>query len=431
MKRKLLPVFIVCLLISEKLIGNVPVTSEENGSETKTAQQELPFAGLNMNLSDQEKAAIMQAMQYGREISKRAEKINGLPYRRDAHAKATGCLRASFFVNGDISPQFQYSVFSEPGREYKAWIRFSNGDMTVRPDGKPDARGMAIKLLNVEGEKIAPELPGPATQDFIMTNTEAFFNRDIFDYVDDMRYLAKLERTRYFISLLPPRIHPRLLYRAVQTVSKKIDTPLQPQYYSMLPYQLGETQLKFSARPCAGMTFMEKIDKSDNDFLTETLAQQLNDGGACFDFLVQEKIAGKYMPLDNAAVIWQQTDSPFIPIARINIPPQSFTGEAQREFCENLSMNPWHGVGKWQPLGSLNKARRFVYYSVSQFRHDHNEAQIFEPTSWCVDGNSDCNLSPYLHKTKAKWPLPRCFDQQYQPVDGSDAQSDCTQEVSD
>src|SRR5690606_25140330 len=150
------------------------------------------------------------------------------------------------------------------------------------PDGKPDARGMAIKIMGVEGEKIAPELPGEGTQDFIMTNTPAFFNRNVFDYVDDMYYLSKLQRTRWFISFFPPRLHPKLLYRASQTVSAKIDTPLQPQYYSMLPYQLGDTQLKFSVKPCAGMEFNITEDKKDMDYLTEAMQQQLKKSAACF-----------------------------------------------------------------------------------------------------------------------------------------------------
>lgn len=382
-------------------------------AESEMAHDEIEIDTLGMEVSEQEKIAIAKAMQYGREISQAAEKINGLPYRRDAHAKATGCLRATFAVNGDIPAHYQHGLFSQPGKEYQAWIRFSNGDMTVQADGKPDARGMAIKVMGVEGEKIAPELPGKGTQDFIMTNTPAFFNRNVFDYVEDMYYLSKLQRTRWFISLWPPRLHPKLFYRAVQTVSAKINTPLQPQYYSMLPYQLGNVQLKFSARPCSGMQFHLDIDKSDYDYLTEAMQQQLNKGAGCFDLMFQEKVAGANMPLDDASVIWSEQDSPFVPVARVNIPPQTFTSEAQINFCENLSMNPWHGVGDWQPLGSLNKSRRLVYYAVSKYRHDKNEAEIREPAGWCLDGSNNCDFSSFFHLAKAQWPLEIEFDTRY------------------
>jgi catalase len=336
---------------------------------------------LGMNISTEEKQAIVKAMEFGRKISRAAEKVNGLPYRRDAHAKGSGCVRASFTVNSDIPNQFRHSVFKQPGAEFQAWIRFSNGDMTVRADGKPDARGMAVKVINVPGEKIAPELPESGVQDFIMTNLPIFFHRNVFDYVDNMQYLAKLQRTSWFINLWPPRLRLRRLLIAKKTVSSKIKTPLQPQYYSMVPYQLGDTPIKFCAKPSADMTFTEAVDTSDFDFLTEAMQAKLKNSSASFDFMVQEQKPGKNMPIDDATVKWSERDSPFIPIAKITIPPQELTSEAQMTFCENLSMNPWHGVGAWQPLGSLNRSRRLVYHAVSMFRHEQNNAPVSDPYS--------------------------------------------------
>lgn len=384
----------------------------------KSMAEPISIDWLGMVISDREKAAIREAMEHGRAISAIAETHNGRPYRRDAHAKATGCVRADFSVNGDIPPPYRHSIFSEPGMTYQAWIRFSNGDMLVQSDGKPDARGMAIKVMGVKGEKIAPELTGAATQDFIMTNTPAFFNRDVFDYAEDMRYLAKLQRTRWFVSLFPPRLHPKLLYRAVQTVSKKINTPLQPQYYSMLPYRLGETALKYSTRACSGMRFDEiaEVDKNDDNYLTEAMQKHLAHDAACFDFMVQPQNPAADMPLDDASVIWSETASPFVPIARVHIPPQQFTDPQQQALCENLSMNPWHGVGRWEPLGSLNRARRLVYNAVSTYRHARNDVKITQPAGWCPDGSSECDLSHVFNVHKATWPLPRIFDSQFIPL---------------
>ena len=379
----------------------------------------------DLPVDKQEKAQIQKSVCYAREISMRAQKINGGIYRRDAHAKATGCVRATFSVNGDIPKQFQHSVFSEPGKEYKAWIRFSNGDMIVQKDSKADARGMAVKVMGVDGDKIAPELSGANTQDFIMTNTPAFFNRNIYDYTDDMFYLSKLERTKWFISLFPPRFHPKEFYRAIQTVSKKIETPLAPQYFSMLPYRLGDTELKFSTRPCPGMTFEKPENKDDKDYLTEVMSRQLEKGGACFEFMVQEKLAGEDMPIDDATVIWSEKRSPFVPIAQINIPPQTFTSEPQQQFCEDLSMNPWHGVGEWEPIGSLNRARRIVYNAVSKYRHHKNGVTRYQPVNWCANESGECDQTEHLIESKPKWPLPRCFDPKYRAKTGETPISEC------
>jgi catalase len=381
---------------------------------------------LGMQLSEPEMQAIERSITAARQISRVAETKNGLPYRRDAHAKATGCVRATFSINPGIPERFRHSIFKQPGNEYKAWIRFSNGDMLVQPDSKGDARGMAIKVMNVQGPPIAPELKGPVTQDFIMTNTPAFFNRNIFDYADDIQYLAKFERTRWFISLFPPRLHPKQFYRAIQTVSSTIDTPLQPQYYSMLPYRLGGSAVKFSTRPCEGMRFNDEVDKNNPDFLHRQLADKLSQDAACFDFMVQEKVPGADMPIDDATAIWSEKASPFIPIARVHIPPQSIDDEPLQQFCENLSMNPWHGVGEWQPLGSLSKARRVVYYAVSQYRHEKNGVAVNQPDNWCVPGEAQpCTPDQGLLLTKSKWPLPRCFDDLYTPLDGKPMDNHC------
>ncbi|MEM1140975.1 MAG: catalase family protein [Pseudomonadota bacterium] len=398
--------FSASLALASAVITGTAAASETAG----TASDHL------YGLTPQEAAAVQSAITSAREISKRAEKVNGLPYRRDAHAKATGCVRALFSINNDIPERFRYSLFGEPARQYQAWIRFSNGDMLVQADKKPDARGMAIKVMGVEGEAIAPELGAGKTQDFIMTNTPAFFNRNVFDYADDMTYLAKFERTRWFVSLFPPRLHPKQFYRAVQTVSSHIDNPLAPQYYSMLPYQLGTQVLKFSARPCGGMQFRKAASTEDVDYLTTELEHSLSSEGACFDFLVQPQVPGSYMPIDDATVVWSETDSPFEPIARITIPPQQIGSEDQRQFCENLSMNPWHGVGAWEPLGSLSKARRLVYNAVSKYRHEKNQARRVEPSSWCLrESDVDCSADQVLTVTPTRWPLPRIFDPLYQP----------------
>nr|WP_238930465.1 catalase family protein [Vibrio sp. S9_S30] len=373
-----------------------------------------------MGMSQPEYDAVQSSIKSAREISRRAEKYNGKPYRRDAHAKATGCVRATFTVNPDIPERFQQSIFRKVGHEYPSWIRFSNGDMLVRADKKGDARGMAIKVMNVEGEPVAPELGHSKNQDFIMANVPAFFNRNIFDYAEDMFFLAKFERTKWFISLFPPRFRPKQFYRAIQTVTTVIDTPLDAQYFSMLPYQFGSNAIKFSAKPCKGMEFPSKVDRSPENYLNTQLQNQLLNGGACFEFMVQEKRTGHYMPIDDATVIWSEKVSPFIPIATIYIPPQLINSPDQSEFCENVSMNPWRAVGEWEPLGSLNRARRLVYKAVSDYRHMMNKAFVMEPTSWCLkqEQTEKCKLEKIISSTP-DWSWKRDFDYLAKPLGGA------------
>lgn len=72
---------------------------------------------------------------------------------RQVHTKMHGCVKAAFTVLPGLSPELRVGVFKEP-LTYPTWIRFSNANTIVHPDKKKDVRGVAIKLMNVPGEKL-------------------------------------------------------------------------------------------------------------------------------------------------------------------------------------------------------------------------------------------------------------------------------------
>ena len=83
-----------------------------------------------------------------------------------------------------LPDHLRQGVFA-PGTQYKAWIRFSNGNSEPRPAWFFDARGMAIKLMGVPGEKLLDD--EKYTQDFILISHPNFF-------VDDLRRYKALGR---------------------------------------------------------------------------------------------------------------------------------------------------------------------------------------------------------------------------------------------
>ncbi len=86
------------------------------------------------------------------------------------------------------------------------------------------------------------------------------------------------------------------------------------------------------------------------------------------------------MPVENALVAWDQEESSFIKVTRINIPSQSFISEAQKNLFENISFNPWHSLTVHKPLGGINGARKIVMKDVSDLRVQENKVERFEPT---------------------------------------------------
>ena len=87
-----------------------------------------------------------------------------------------------------------------------------------------------------------------------------------------------------------------------------------------------------------------------------------------FDFLVQFRVPGRPMPIEDATVEWRERDSPYRPVARITIPRQAIDGPDREAFCEAVAFNPWHSLAEHRPLGSFNRARREIYPALARFR---------------------------------------------------------------
>jgi hypothetical protein len=333
-------------------------------------------------------------------------KEHGPTYRRDAHAKAHGCLTATFTVHPDLPDELRSGVFI-PGREYKAWIRFSNGNAEPQPDGMKDARGMAIKLMGVEGERLldSPFEAHARTQDFLMINFPVFFNRNPAEYESFIRYQADGSQFGYFINGWDPRDWKlREMFIGEQLLGR-IRNPLYAQYYSMTSYALGvgppaesgvrpyRQAMKYSAKSCTKPD-RRSSDTRGDDYLRRALADHLAETDACFDFLVQLQDPSRDMPIEDPTVKWKESQSAYRPVARIVIGQQTFDTRERNDFCENLAFTPWHGHVDHRPLGGLNRIRKAVYEEIAVYRHAKNKAPYQEPVDWCVHADrSRCDGS--------------------------------------
>jgi hypothetical protein len=309
----------------------------------------------------------------------------GRPFTRDVHSKAHGCVKATFEV-GDLEPRLRHGLFAHAGT-YDAWVRFSSGDTHVQSDLVKDARGFALKVTGVPGEKLLPAERGEATQDFVMINSPQFFIRTLPDYEAFMAAMARGSRYGWFFdgfSWKPWRWRLRELYLAARTLKPPPASLLQTQFHSLSAYRLGPSQfVKYSARPCEARR-PPRRPRSES-MLRDALKEDLAQGEGCFDLLVQLQVAGKNMPVEDATVLWSEKDSPFLKVARVTIPRQSFDTPEQGAFCENLSFTPWHSLPEHEPVGVMNRVRRALYQETSRYRHAKNAAPRAEPRGFCLD----------------------------------------------
>lgn len=285
---------------------------------------------------------------------------------RDAHRKAHGCVHATFTVLGKLPSPLAQGLFATP-KSYDAVIRYSNGSGGSNDDHSADARGMAVKVLGVSGPKLLDDEPGASTQDFVMINHPVFFVRNAKDYVGFMTANG-LSAFGWFVT------HPKETSILLTIGGKKVANPLNSQYWGMVPYKLGTEQMKYSAKPCAGQTFYETSDSANR--MRENLTGHLASKGACFDFMVQTRTAPADMPIEDPTVEWKTSQSPFVNVARIEIPSQA---PEDQLACEVRSYTPWHSIAEHRPLGGISRVRKTVYQTISTLRHSLNGQPRVEP----------------------------------------------------
>lgn len=295
------------------------------------------------------------------------------PVLRDAHPKAHGLVSAEFIVLDGLPTELRHGVFANPGT-YQALIRFSAGNVEVQEDTIPQAAGMAIKLLGVEGEKLLQRERDAKTQDFIMINAPVFFASNLKEYVGIHEAMDEGRLLEFF------QARPRLLEAIMIVRGQRINNPVQVRYWSMTPYLLGNRAVKFSATPLS-RTANEPPAELGPDFKREVMTKQVSTEDIYYEFGVQLQADPNSMPVEDPVVEWDENVSPFQRVALIRIPKQDITSKSWIEFGENLSFTPWHSLPEHRPLGSNNRARLQIYEAISDFRHEMNGVIGAEPTT--------------------------------------------------
>ncbi|MFJ5240816.1 catalase family protein [Pseudomonas neuropathica] len=305
----------------------------------------------------------------------------GTRYLRDAHAKAHGCVKAQVQVLPELAQPLRQGVFSEPGKTWQAVIRLSNGNAYPQFDSLRDARGMAIKLLDVSGKQLLGNRQSQPEQDFVMFSHPNFFVSDVAEYRQNVSAQADGKKVMAFFPGWDPRTwQVRHLLIALATLSPPPDSPTATTYFSVSPYKFGEANAKFRVAPAPDNCPDYTLPKQNHDlpnFLRSALNQQLSTDRipACFVLQIQRQDANKYMPIEDTSIEWREQDSPFETVARITLPPQDFDTPARNLTCDNLSFNPWFGIEAHRPIGGINRLRKAVYEAVSDYRHSQNATQ--------------------------------------------------------
>jgi hypothetical protein len=300
--------------------------------------------------------------------------------RRDAHAKAHGCVKATFQVDPALPQDLRVGTFGEPGRRYKALIRYSNASFHVSADQSLDGRGMAVKLIDSDPDKPDPARKNPP-HDLLLVNFPAFFIPDVPNYHDFMALGALGGGFDTLKDYLFPGVNPftwrwHAMEVFLRHATQKAPSPLLSNYYSMSPYRFGPGAIKYLARPCAKVE-AQPASSDDPDYLRHALRRELQAAPACFELFVQRRVDN--LSTEDLSQTWPESEAPPRLLGRIEIPAQDIAGEGRDAACENLSYNPGHAPTDQGPLGALNIARIKVYEAISAYRMGRNGVTPTDP----------------------------------------------------
>ena len=284
--------------------------------------------------------------------------------KRFNQAKSLGCFDAEFSVNDDVPNNLKHGVFAAPG-DYRASVRFANAS-TV-DDGDKDLRGLSIRVFGVPGD-VVWGMPGQ--QDFVFNSHPVLFASTPEEFRDFIQ--AQLDDSIFWYFLNPFDSHLGALMILLDARDRP-NSPFDIRYWSTTPSRLGrgDKVVKYSVRSCSDYQSPEPDDYSQN-YMRAAMHTHLQQTDACFDFMLQLQTNEQDMPIDDSSALWDEEQSPFIPVAQLTIKKQEFLSKHALEQCETVEFNPWQSLVEHEPLGRMNYVRRQIYAELAAFRRQIN-----------------------------------------------------------
>jgi Catalase len=312
---------------------------------------------------------------------------------RSVHAKSHGILQGYLEVDAGLPSDLAQGLFAKPGR-YPVVMRFSTVPGDILDDSVSTPRGLAVKIIGVEGERLEGS-EGDVTQDLILVNGPAFGAPNPKKFLSVLKLLARTtdeaEGLKKILSAVMRQVQKVIVAVTgqpnvtVATLGGQPETHILGEtFYSQAPVRFGDFIAKISAVPVSPeLTALIQAPLNVNGVpngLREAVVAFFNKNGGVWEVRAQLCTDLEHMPIENAAIVWPEDMSPFRPIARITVKPQVAWSEARSAAVDDgMSFAPWHGLAAHRPLGGIMRARKAVYEAARKFRAERNGRVIKEP----------------------------------------------------
>ena len=293
---------------------------------------------------------------------------------RAGNTKTYGLVKARFEIHNTLPKGYRVGLFRET-HSYPAYVRFAGPGPRVTPDiDNNGILSMGVKLMEVPGNKLMADETN--TLDWLGISCPTFTTPDIRANSVLQKEIGRGTPAWYFLNPLDPHWLDAIMQGLY---ARAHANPLELRYFSCVPYLWGRRKaMKFAFTPLSEIR--SSVGEVTPDYLREAMIETLSESEVAFDVGVQLQTDPKRMPIEDASVEWSEKESPFVSVATLRIPKQTFDSEKQLTFARKLTFNPWHTIASHRPLGNQNRARKVVYQKTAQMRQAINGEAHVEPT---------------------------------------------------
>jgi hypothetical protein len=313
---------------------------------------------------------------------------------RDAHAKSHAILLGELTVYDNLRPELSQGLFATPAT-YPVIARLSSTSGVLRSDQVRGVHGLAIKVLGVpHGERCLVD-DTSNTQDLLLVTHKVFPFKDAKDYRRKGMLAAgllvrfsdwQLAFLIWVLRVVKPvlGVFGKPLPLPLQVFIAPNDNMLGMEFYSAAPIRWGEYVAKFEVVPLSDNVkqFTDKplSPTAGPEAYREMMVDFFSTEAAEYELRAQLCTDLGTMPIEDATVEWPESQSPYVPVAKLTYPKQNpYTDDRKYFGDEVLSFNSWRGLNEHRPLGPINRMKLRPYDASSQFRHQKNHAPSLEP----------------------------------------------------
>jgi Animal haem peroxidase/Catalase len=313
------------------------------GAQGGAAWQET-FLGGSPDQEQQQFHAFARTM---RRVQARA-RGNQQALLRGLHAKMlAGTHDATLTVREDVGGYFL------KGRSYAVTVRLSSASGRPQSDREGDLRGIALRVHTKDGGC-----------DLLMTNAEVSHVRDAAEF---MAFTSAMSRGRVLGVLTLLLTQRKRGFEMVKTALSQVRhaprSLAAETFWSRAPFLLAGRPVRYQLRPDQPAA----LEAEGDDRLFADLKQKLAREALSFGLWAQPYVDEQRTPLEDAAKPWT---TPPMRVATLTLKQQTLADASSALWREidALRFDPWNARDDMRPLGSMNRARRYVYKASQEER---------------------------------------------------------------